>query len=309
VRRRQAQQRAAVDGILLLDKPAGLTSNAALQQAKRLLNARKAGHTGSLDPLATGLLPVCFGEATKISQYLIDSDKSYRASIVLGVTTDTCDADGQVIDRHAVAVTAVELEQALQLFHGDIEQVPPMYSALKRDGQPLYKLARQGVEVERKARQVAVRQLQLLSFDGQRLEIEITCSKGFYVRSLAHDLGVVLGCGGHITELRRTAVGEFSVSDAVTLAAVDSLPVEARPGLLLPLDSGLQALPKMTLTMVQSGRFRQGQDIGNAAGETAAGIVRVYDEHGQLLGLGQLRADRFLAPRRLFRAEGGDAPF
>ena len=209
-----------VDGVLLLDKPVGLTSNAALQIAKRLLNACKAGHTGSLDPIATGLMLLTFGEATKLSQFLLDADKRYSAVFRLGQSTTTYDSEGEVVQTRPVTVNRRDVEQALKRFEGEIEQLPPMYSAIKQAGQALYKLARAGIEVERAPRRVVVREFRLLAFDGERLEVAIACSKGTYIRSLAQDLGEVLGCGAHVVQLRRLAVGTVAVEQAVTLAGI-----------------------------------------------------------------------------------------
>ncbi len=208
-----------VNGVLLLDKPGGMTSNAALQAVRRLLNAAKAGHTGTLDPMATGLLPLTFGEATKFSADLLNADKSYRATLQLGITTSTGDADGEVIDRRDVAVSSAQLDATLSRFIGDVEQVPPMHSALKRDGQPLYKLAREGAEVERTPRRITVHRLTLVEQCDDSVVVDVDCSKGTYVRVLAEDIGRVLGCGAHLTALRRTRAGRLSVDDAATLSA------------------------------------------------------------------------------------------
>lgn len=288
-----------VDGILLYDKEAGITSNAALQQVKRLFNARKAGHTGSLDPLATGLLPICFGEATKLSQYLTDSDKRYVADIVLGVMTDSGDADGKIIEQHEVQVTRQQLEDALASFIGTIEQVPPMFSALKQNGQPLYKLARQGIEVERKPRTMQVHELRLLSYDMPRLQVEILCSKGFYVRSLAIDLGNMLGCGAHVAALQRTAVGELSVDDAIGFDRLQAMDAAGRLQALLPPDAGVPQFPAVKLPLDAAHYLRQGQVV-NAAGLPPEGLVRVYGAEDEFLGLAESLSGRRLAPRRMF---------
>ncbi len=288
-----------VDGILLYDKEAGITSNKALQRVKRLYNARKAGHTGSLDPLATGLLPICFGEATKLSQYLTDSDKRYLAEIVLGVSTDSGDADGEVIERREVDISQAELESVLQSFVGTIEQVPPMYSALKRDGQPLYKLARQGIEVERKPRTMQVHELRLVDFDSPRFRLEIHCSKGFYVRSLAIDLGRMLGCGAHVSALKRTAVGSLSLDDAIGFGQLERLDADRRRQVLLPPDAGVVQFPDVHLPLDAAHYLRQGQVV-NAAGVPAEGLVRVYGAEGEFIGLAEALPGRRLAPKRLF---------
>jgi tRNA pseudouridine55 synthase len=244
-----------IDGILVLDKPLGLSSNRALQTAKHLYFAAKAGHTGSLDPLATGVLPLCFGEATKFSQYLLDADKAYESTFTLGVATDTGDAEGESITTAAAGhITEAAVEQALTVFRGEIEQVPPMYSAIKQNGQPLYKLARQGVEVERKARRVVIKQLELRAFrasDQPEVDIFMACSKGTYVRSIAVELGVALGCGAHVSALRRTMAGPFSIENSVSLATLEALKASDKigemDGLLLPPDTAVASLPVVSL--------------------------------------------------------------
>lgn len=233
-----------VSGIILLDKPKGFSSNAALQKVRWLLNAEKAGHTGSLDPLATGVLPLCFGEATKFSQYLLDADKGYETLMQLGVTTTTADAEGDVLEEREVTVGRAEIEAALPAFRGPISQIPPMYSALKRDGQPLYKLARAGEVVEREPRSVTISRLELLSVDGTQARLDVACSKGTYIRTLVEDLGHVLGCGAHVAELRRTQAGPFSLAQTVTLEQLEQVHAdggnEAVDQFLLPSDSGLE---------------------------------------------------------------------
>lgn len=244
-----------VDGILLLDKDTGLSSNRALQQVKHLFNARKAGHTGSLDPLASGLLPLCFGEATKLSQYLLDSDKRYLTTFKLGETTTTGDVEGEVIARQVVDISEQKLQQALTNFSGVFEQVPPMYSALKKNGQPLYKLARQGIEIERKPRTVEILDLTVINFDGERVELDVHCSKGFYIRSLAFDLGEALGCGAHVTELRRTSVGKFNVEDAIKFTDLERMDNQQRQEQLLPVDAGIVNMPFVNLSEDASHQF------------------------------------------------------
>jgi tRNA pseudouridine55 synthase len=291
-----------VDGILLYNKEMGPTSNAALQQVRRLFNARKAGHTGSLDPLATGLLPICFGEATKLSQYLTDSDKQYIAEITLGVSTDSGDSEGSVLQERTVDLTEEQILVALESFNGQIEQVPPMYSALKKDGQPLYKLARQGIEVERKPRTMQVFSLELISFDGTVLNVAIHCSKGFYVRSLAIDLGEMLGCGAHVSALQRTAVGDLSVNDAYSMSQLESLDPQARREVLLPPDMGVPQFPAVRLPIDAAHYLRQGQAV-IADDLPEQGLVRVYGSEGEFLGLGDVRPDRRVAPKRMFNPE------
>lgn len=288
-----------MDGVLLLDKPAGTTSNAALQACKRLLNACKAGHTGSLDPIATGLLPLTFGEATKLSQFLLDADKRYAAVFRLGRSTTTHDAEGEVTRTRPVTVGRRAVEQAMERFTGEIEQVPPMYSAIKQGGTSLYKLARAGIEVERAPRRVMVREFRLAALDGDRLAVEIACSKGTYIRSLAHDLGEALGCGAHVAELRRLAVGTLHVDQAVSPAALETLPTPAaRAALLKPIDTLLPELPAVELTPLAAHYLRQGQTV-TARHAAAAGWVRLYETPQRFLGLGEVQDDGRVAPRRL----------
>ena len=290
-----------VDGILLLDKEIGISSNRALQQVKHLFNARKAGHTGSLDPLASGLLPVCFGEATKLSQYLLDSDKRYLTTFKLGETTTTGDAEGDVITQRAVNISEQQLQQALIDFNGVIEQVPPMYSALKKDGQPLYKLARQGIEIERKSRTVEVFGLTVVHFDGEMVALDVHCSKGFYIRSLAFDIGEALGCGAHVAELRRTAVGKFSIEDAVEFAELEAMQHQQRLQQLLPLDAGIDEMPLVSLSEEASYYFCQGQEV-RTANNAEAGLVRVYLDEGDFLGIGEAQPGKRVKPKRLLNA-------
>lgn len=288
-----------VDGVLLLDKPAGLTSNQALQQAKRLLAARKAGHTGSLDPLATGLLPLCFGEATKLSQFLLDASKRYRCVIRLGVTTATYDAEGAVLEVRPVDVSERALRRALAGFVGEIEQVPPMYSALKHGGRPLYELARDGVEIEREPRRISIDEIVLHSFAGDCAEVEISCSKGTYIRSLAHDLGERLGCGAHVAALRRLVTGSLTLERAVTLDALAALadPMERR-ATLVPADAIVTAMPDVRLTPLATHYLVRGQPV-SARHSNGPGWVRLYDAEDRFLGMGQVLDDGRVAPRRL----------
>jgi tRNA pseudouridine55 synthase len=291
-----------VDGVLLLDKPGGMTSNAALQTARRLFRAAKAGHTGTLDPLATGLLPLCFGEATKFSSDLLAADKTYEAEIGFGVRTATGDAEGEVLERRAPEFERPDLEAALTKFRGRILQVPPMYSALKRDGQPLYKLARQGVTVEREAREVDIAELSLLDFSPERCRVRVACSKGTYIRTLAEDIGNALGCGAHLTALRRTAVGGVSIAQAVTLDVLDALPEEERNRRLLPLDALLQDLPALRLDEAMGRRFMHGNPV--PAGHGIEGKCRVHGVGG-LLGIAWVDACGILYPRRLVALDKG----
>ena len=285
-----------VDGVLLLDKPLGLTSNDALQKARRLFSAAKGGHTGTLDPLATGLLPLCFGEATKFSADLLDADKTYEAVVRLGVCTDTGDAEGTVIATAAVDVSKDDIFRVLWQFAGTIRQVPPMHSALKRNGRPLYELARQGIEVERESRMVTIHAIDCLSFGGDSLTLRIACSKGTYIRVLAADIGRALGCGAHLAGLRRTRVGDLDLGAAVTLAHLESLDEAGRASCLQPVDALLRSLPSATLEGKAAERFRHGNPVDLPAG--LSGKVRIYVD-GTLIGVGEPAPDGRLWPRRL----------
>ena len=291
--------RRAVDGVLLLDKPQGVSSNGALQTARRLLNAAKAGHTGTLDPMASGLLPLTFGEATKFSQMLLDADKKYEAVVQLGVETDSGDAEGKVLATHAVMVERAALEAVLERFRGEIEQVPPMYSALKRDGKALYEYAREGIELERAARRVTIHALELLDFDGERFTftIRVHCSKGTYIRSLAMDIGAALGCGAHLAALRRTAIGGFDLSAAVTLEALEAAGEGARDALLAPVDALVAGFPVLRLDGEAARGLLQGRTLALAGAQPGA-KVRAYGPDG-FLGLAQWQDDGRLAARRL----------
>lgn len=288
--------RRRVDGVLLLDKPSGMTSNAALQVARRLFNAAKAGHTGTLDPLATGLLPLCFGEATKFAGELLDADKSYRATLQLGVSTDTADAEGRVLETRPVAVDESRLHDVLGRFIGEIEQVPPMHSALKRDGKPLYEYARAGIELVREPRRVRIHRLELIGLAGDQAVIDVDCSKGTYVRVLAADIGAVLGCGAHLAALRRTRIGRLEVTAAVSLPQLETLPAEGRDGLLAPPDALLDDMPAVRLNSLETNRILHGQGI-RWLGE-AGQRYRLYSDGG-FLGLAELSSDGWLNPRRL----------
>ncbi len=300
-----------LDGILVLDKPPGVSSNRALQMVKRLYGAAKAGHTGSLDPLATGVLPLCFGEATKFSQFLLDADKAYESTFVLGVATATGDAEGEVLETlDASALAEADVALALEAFRGEIEQVPSMYSALKHEGQPLYKLARRGQEVERKARRVVIRQLELRAFRAgaqPQVDVYLECSKGTYVRSIAEDLGRMLACGAHVAKLRRTRAGAFGIGDSVTLATLEALRASERiadmDALLLSADAALEGLPLVRLSSSGGFYMRQGQAVlvPNAPG---GGMVRVALETGEFLGIGEILDDGRVAPRRLIVTGG-----
>jgi len=289
-----------VNGVLLLDKPVGFSSNDALIKAKRVLNAKKAGHTGTLDPFATGLLPLCFGEATKFSQDLLESDKTYLATVHLGITTTTGDTEGEAVETKPVDVTLDQIEAALARYRGPILQTPPMYSALKRDGKALYEYAREGIVLEREARPVTIHALTLVAYDAPFLKIAVTCSKGTYVRVLGEDIGAALGCGAHLNALRRTEVGPLTIEGMITL---DDLLAHPDPlSLLQPVDALLSSFPALELTPELARRFLQGQRLALGKEEIVVpeqqGRVRIYHA-GSLLGTGILGEYAILAPERL----------
>jgi tRNA pseudouridine55 synthase len=285
-----------IDGALLVDKPVGITSNFALQKVKRLLGAAKAGHAGTLDPLASGLLIALFGEATKFAGLLLDSDKEYVATLKLGETTATGDAEGEVLETRPVTVSADELRATLTRFTGEIEQVPPMYSALKRDGVPLYKLARRGESVERRPRPVRILELELLDFKKPLVNVRVRCSKGTYVRTLAEDIGAALGCGAHLAGLRRTASGRFQVDDAAPVAALETMAPPERRARLVGLDALLVELPRVDLDAGLAAKLRNGQSLPLQA--LSEGISAVYGPGGALIGIGRAE-EGTLRPLRL----------
>ena len=296
-----------ISGIIVLDKAQGETSNGALQQVKRLLNAAKAGHTGSLDPLATGVLPLCFGEATKVSQYLLDSDKVYSAKVKFGVKTDTGDSEGQVVSTASTDdLSPARLEHALQDFRGDIEQVPSMYSAIKHEGVPLYKLARQGKSVERKKRVVTISRLDLMGYADGEAELEIHCTKGTYIRTLADDLGDRLGVGGHVIALKRLKAGPFTLEQSVTYghlaAQYESGGSEALDSFLIPADVAVGELPAVVLPPATAFYVKQGQPVIIRHLPTS-GMVRLYEEQN-FIGIGVILADGRVAPKRLMLGQG-----
>lgn len=316
------REKRAVHGLLLLDKPAGGSSNKALQKAKWLLHAKKAGHTGSLDPLATGMLPLCFGEATKLSQYFLNADKGYETTLQLGVITDSADADGEVIEQRPVPkLGAAEFEAVCATLRGPIKQIPPMVSALKVDGKRLYKLAREGITVERKARDVTIRKLEVLAFDAETgvASLRVECTKGTYIRSIVTDIGDAIGCGAHVTVLRRTHVSPFQQAPMVTL---EELEESTDPqSYLLPLDTGLDHLPAARLSAAGLGAFGNGQAAagewmgqwGESQDEPASqdsdrnsvaadeGLVRIYNPEDQFIGLGTSNGSGLWAPRRVLQ--------
>lgn len=287
----------AIDGVLLLDKAYGESSNAALQTARRIFNAQKAGHTGTLDPLASGLLPVTFGEATKYSADLLHADKTYIAGVKLGVTTTTGDLEGEFVETKPVSVTTETLNAVLDTFRGDIMQVPPMFSALKRDGKTLYDLARAGVEIEREARQVRIEALNVISFEDELLTIEVTCSKGTYIRVLAEDIGKALGCGAHLASLRRTRVGDLTIEGAVTIAQLKATSPESLSAYLKPVDALMQTLPAVHLNENDTVRFCHGQRL--PLGLAVCDRVRVYGADQQMVGTARVNERGVLEPERL----------
>jgi tRNA pseudouridine55 synthase len=300
--------RASINGLLLLNKPAGITSNQALQKVKKLLKAKKAGHTGTLDPAATGMLPLCFGEATKVCAYLLDADKIYRATARLGVATDTGDADGKkTVSSKVPTLNRYEWEKLLTEFRGDIEQVPPMYSALKQGGKRLYELARKGKIVERQPRSVRIHDVSLLETSGQRLVFRVHCSKGTYIRTLIEDIAKAAGTVAHIASLHRESVGDFRTEDMVELSNIECIAASAPEMLckyLLPTDKALAGWPKQEINKDAAARFTSGQavSLGKKGNFTQTGRVRVYSCHGeQFLGVGELTSDGTIAPRRIFQ--------
>lgn len=298
-----------VHGVLLLDKPTGISSNDALQKVKRIFNANKAGHTGALDPLATGMLPICLGEATKFSQFLLDADKRYRVIARLGQRTNTSDADGEIISEREIDLSQKQLEAALDTFRGVIEQIPSMYSALKYQGKPLYEYARQGIEVPRELRTITVHELKFIRLEGHELELEIHCSKGTYIRTITDDLGELLGCGAHVMYLRRLNVSDYPTERMVTLEQLQQIVTNAQSNeqlllltldpLLLPMDSAVADFPEVNLLPVMGIYVKQGQPV-QAAGAPSRGLVRItVGDEREFIGVGQIDDQGRVAPRRL----------
>lgn len=286
-----------IDGVLLLDKPSGIGSNAALQRSRRLMEAERGGHTGTLDPMASGLLVLCFGEATKFSGELLEAGKRYLARLRLGERTSTGDAEGDVLERRPVSVTREQLERSLERFRGGITQVPPMFSALKREGRPLYEYARRGITLERAARKVTISALEIEDFAGDEATLSVSCSKGTYVRALAEDIGEVLGCGAHLIGLVRTAVGAFRLEQAHRIEDIEALPVSERSSLLLAVDVLVQDLPPVQLPEHLEGAFLNGRTVGPVPGP--AGRARVYGTGGRFLGLALVDGSGGARPKRL----------
>jgi len=290
-----------IHGIVLLDKWQGISSNKAMQEVKRLYNANKAGHTGSLDPLATGLLPICLGEGTKVSAYMLADDKQYQTVIQLGVMTDTGDIDGTVLENKPIPViNDQQLADCLANFVGEIEQVPPMYSALKHQGKKLYELAREGITVERKARKIMIHALECLDFTGDTLTLDVRCSKGTYIRTLAEDIGHYLGCGGTVKELRRTAAGQFLLAEARTIDQLQAIETgEPLRSLLIPVDQPLQTMPAVHVSQWEAELIQQGQQISCSSDIVESEICRIYHDK-QFLGLGEMLMDAKIQPRKIF---------
>lgn len=292
-----------ISGILLLDKPTDISSNNALQKVRWIYNAAKAGHTGALDPLASGMLPLCFGEATKFSQYLLNSDKGYRVTAKLGETTTTADAEGEIVKTRPVNVTEEQLLKVIEPFLGETEQIPSMYSALKHNGQPLYKLARQGIEVEREPRTIRIDVIELEEVTETHFSLYVECSKGTYIRNLVEDIGEELGCGAHVTKLRREWVAHFQAEQMISLEQLVNLKeqemYQALDALLLPVDESLNGYPKIDLDIESTHSFSQGQAVTVGALSDTDGIFRVYSDIGEFLGVGEFNDDLQLAPKRL----------
>ncbi|WP_432467395.1 tRNA pseudouridine(55) synthase TruB [Agarivorans sp. Z349TD_8] len=302
----------AIDGILLLNKPTGVSSNGILQRVKRIYFAQKAGHTGALDPLATGMLPICLGEATKFSQFLLDSDKRYQVTAQLGVRTNTSDSDGEVVDTRPVQVTKTQIEQALASFRGPINQVPSMFSALKHNGKPLYSYAREGISIEREARPITVYENNLIALDGDMLTLDVHCSKGTYIRTIIDDLGEMLGCGAHVVKLHRSQVADYPSERMVTPEQLDALleqanqseiaPKELLDPLLLPMDSAVAHLAEVNIPEDLGGYLMQGQAL-QVAGAPLNDVFRItIGEPARFVGIGQLNDDGLVAPKRLIQS-------
>lgn len=312
----------AIDGIFLLNKPAGISSNAALQRVKRIYDAAKAGHTGALDPLATGMLPICLGEATKFSHYLLDSDKRYLTTAKLGVRTDSSDADGAVVATAEIGedVTEARIRSLLEShFTGEIEQVPSMYSALKFNGQPLYKLARKGIEVEVKPRRVTVYEIHLTAFRGDEVDLDVRCSKGTYIRSIVEDLGLLLGCGAHVKMLHRLDAGPYKAADMLTMEQLELLAAPRGDGeeiksiqarldkVLLPPWSALNGAPQLALDAGQAERIGQGQRLRLEGMQAAAEVLLFNEDRSRFLGIAEIGEDAVLRPKRLIATEQPDS--
>ncbi len=301
-----AAERRVVDGVLLLNKPRGLTSQQAVARAKRFYNARKGGHTGTLDPMADGLLPIGFGEATKFSRFLLDADKQYLARLCLGVTTTTGDAEGEVLRQQPVAVAVTDLPAVLARFVGEQTQMPPMHSALKVAGKPLYAYAREGVTLERKVRAISIKSIQLIDFNKYFLTIRVMCSKGTYIRVLAEDIGAALGCGAHLAALTREVAGGFTLADAITLDDLEGLAPDGRMARLLPVDAFAGSLPRLDLDAATTLRLISGQLV--TAAPAAPGLYRLYGPAGGFLGIAENGAAALQAQRLIAQSAAAASP-
>ena len=292
-----------VHGVFLLDKPQDVSSNDIMQKVKRLFKANKAGHTGALDPLATGMLPICLGEATKFSQFLLDSDKRYVVTAKLGERTDTSDAEGQVVQSREVNVAEADILVALPAFRGEILQVPTMFSALKHNGKPLYEYARAGVTVEREARPITIFELKFIDYQAPFLTLEVHCSKGTYIRTLVDDLGEALGCGAHVTMLRRLAVADYPIEEMMPIEDLallaDSFPSGELDRLLLPMDTAVASLPQLNLTAEQTKAVGVGQRVKFENPQALSGLVRLFSENGQFLGIAEITVGNIIRPNRM----------
>ena len=292
-----------VHGVFLLDKPQGVSSNDIMQKVKRLFKANKAGHTGALEPLATGMLPICLGEATKFSQFLLDSDKRYVVTAKLGERTDTSDAEGQVVQSREVNVAEADILAALSAFRGEILQVPTMFSALKHNGKPLYEYARAGITVEREARPITIFELKFIDYQAPFLTLEVHCSKGTYIRTLVDDLGEALGCGAHVTMLRRLAVADYPIEEMMPIEDLallaDSFPSGELDRLLLPMDTAVASLPQLNLTAEQTKAVGFGQRVKFENPQALSGLVRLFSENGQFLGIAEITAGNIIRPNRM----------
>lgn len=292
-----------VHGVFLLDKPQGVSSNDIMQKVKRLFKANKAGHTGALDPLATGMLPICLGEATKFSQFLLDSDKRYVVTAKLGERTDTSDAEGQMVQSREVNVAEADILAALPAFRGEILQVPTMFSALKHNGKPLYEYARAGITVEREARPITIFELKFIDYQAPFLTLEVHCSKGTYIRTLVDDLGEALGCGAHVTMLRRLAVADYPIEEMMPIEDLallaDSFPSSELDRLLLPMDTAVASLPQLNLTAEQTKAVGFGQRVKFENSQALSGLVRLFSENGQFLGIAEITVGNIIRPNRM----------
>lgn len=298
-----------INGVILLDKPTGISSNDALQKVKRIYFAEKAGHTGALDPLATGMLPICLGEATKFSQFLLDSDKRYRVIAKLGERTNTSDSDGEVVETRPIDVTLDKLEACIDKFRGESDQVPSMFSALKYQGKPLYEYARKGIEVPRESRKITVYEIVLHRFEGDEVEMEVHCSKGTYIRTIVDDLGEMLGCGAHVTMLRRNGVAKYPYEKMVTLEQLNELleqahreeraPRELLDPLLLPMDTAVEDLPEVNLVPELADMVQHGQPVQVFGALTEGSLRLTMGEERLFIGVGEMNEDGKIAPKRL----------